>query len=290
MCLIRAYTWYGGKLRVAYEIGFLIPKHRAMYEPFMGSAALTLNSMRSEIEVINDLDPDLVCFMKIMTDREKGKRLLERLNKLWYDEWLFKEAMQHKCRNFEGLDEIERAAMVYVLITQSFNSTRKGFSKKGYKDTFAYRKDILLHAPRVYERMQGVRVLNMNGIDLLEKISDNSSAFAFVDPPYRKELRGKNAGNVYACELPHAEQIRLLTTIQDAKCKIMLCGYKSNDGVDLYDTYLLSHGWHCYKLANLVKSCQNKDKKDIGEEFIWVNYTLPESAKYIISMKEHRTI
>lgn len=60
--------------------------------------------------------------------------------------------------------------------------------------------------------MDGVRVRNMNGIDLMQKISANSTAFAFLDPPYRRELRGKGAGDVYACELSNAEQVRMLKT------------------------------------------------------------------------------
>lgn len=290
MCMIRACRWYGGKFRLIHDIKFLLPEHKEWYEPFMGSASLTLNHIRSKLEVINDMDSDLVCFMRVMADREKGKVLVERLCNLWYGQATFDEALQCKKRNFTGMDEIDRAVMVYILITQSFNSTRKNFSKKGYRDTGAYRQDILFHIPKVYKRMEGVQVLNMDGIDLLEKIAENESAFAFVDPPYRKELRGKGAGNIYACELPHKEQVRLLKTIRNAKCKIMLCGYKQKEGVDLYDTYLLPHGWHCYKLKDLVKSCQTGSKKDIGEEFIWVNYELPNYAKYAISMKEHRTV
>lgn len=289
--VIRPYRWYGGKLRMVLIIFFLIPVHAAYYEPFMGSAAVLLNHPRSNLEVLNDLDPDLVHFMRTLADREKGKLLIERLRKLWYGRSFFEEAQEHKRRNFEGLDEIEKAVQIYVLITQSFNCTRKSFSQKAYKDTASYRKDIDFYLPKVYERLKKVRIRNGNGIDLLGKIADNPNAFAFVDPPYRKELRGAGADKAYACELPQEEQVRLLETIRNAKCKIMLCGYRSNEGVDLYDRYLLPHGWKCYKLAEVVKSCQNrKDKKDIAEEFIWVNYELPYHAKFVISLREYSSL
>lgn len=70
----------------------------------------------------------------------------------------------------------------------------------------------------------------------------------------------------------------------------MLCGYKTETGTDLYDAYLLPYGWHCYKLADIVKACQTTKQKDIAQEFIWVNYELPEMAKYVISMKEYQSI
>lgn len=289
--IIKAYRWYGGKIRMVHTINFLIPEHKAYYEPFMGSAALLLNHPRSELEVINDLDRDLVHFMKTLADREKGKILVDRLCQLWYGKSEFAEALENKKRNFKGLDEIDKAVMVFTLITQSFNATRKDFSAKAYKDTNAYREDIRFHIPKVYERLENVRVKNMNGIDLLDKISDNPNAFAFVDPPYRHALRGVGADKAYACELPHSEQIRLLKTIREARCKIMLCGYRVADGIDLYDRYLLPYGWKCYKLADVVKACQaSKAHRDIAEEFIWVNYELPDSAKYVISMKEYSSL
>lgn len=289
--IIKAYRWYGGKIRMVNIINFLIPQHTAYYEPFMGSAAVLLNHPRSRLEVINDLDADLVHFMKILADREKGKVLVDRLCRLWYGKTEFDNAMECQKKKFRGMDEIDKATAIFILITQSFNATRKTFGKKVFKDTNAYRMDIKFHIPKVYERLENVRVNNMNGIDLLGKIADNPNAFAFVDPPYRHDLRGVNADRAYMCELPHKEQIRLLKIIREAKCKIMLCGYKEEHGIDLYDQYLLPYGWKCYKLVDIVKACQvSKEHKDIGQEFIWVNYELPENAKYVISMKEYNSL
>ena len=289
--VIRPYCWYGGKVRMVHTISFLIPEHTAYYEPFMGSGAVLFNHPRSELEVINDLDQDLVHFMSVLADGEKGKLLIEKLNKIWYGKGFFEEAKQHQRNGFHGLDEIDKAIQIYVLITQSFNCTRKAFSKTVYKDTDAYRRDIQFHLPKVHERLQNVRIKNMNGIDLLGRIVENKNAFAFVDPPYRKELRAVGADKAYACELPHEEQVRLLETIQKAKCNIMLCGYRSREGIDLYDKYLLPHGWKCYKLAEIPKPNKKANGiKEMGEEFIWVNYELPYHAKFIISMKEYSSL
>ena len=288
---IRAYRWYGGKFRLVNIIRFLIPEHEAYFEPFMGSAAVLLNHKRSPHEVINDLDSDLVCFMKTLADREKGKELSERLCKLWYGKSFFDEALECKKRRYKGMSDIDRAVAVYTLITQSFNTTRKSFANKAYKDTNDYRAGIVQNIPHVYERLRDVHVLNMNGIDMIAKVSNNKNAFVFADPPYRHELRGTGANNSYACELPHSEQIRMLKIMRNAKCKIMLCGYRNEKGVDLYDRYLIPYGWKCYKLADIVKACQVKTvKKDIAQEFIWVNYELPASAKYVISLKEYNSL
>jgi len=286
----KAFRWYGGKFRMLHILRFLIPEHVKYCEPFMGSAALLINHRRSQIEVINDMDKDLVCFMQTLADEEKGKVLIKRLFNLEYSKEVFEKAVECKKKNYEGMSDIDRAEAVYVQITQSFNTTRKGFSSGAYRDTYDYRQDIRLNIPVVHKRLRNVQITNGDGIDLLRQISDDETAFAFCDPPYRAVLRGKGADRVYGCELPEEEQVRLLNTIKNAKCKIMLCGYKSEDGVDMYDEYLLPCGWHCYKLCEIVKSAQNKKKKDMAQEYIWVNYELPKDAKYVISMKEYRTV
>lgn len=285
---IKAFRWYGGKIRIVQILNDLIPEHAAYYEPFMGSAALLLNHPRSELEVINDLDEELVFFMKTLADDEKGKELIRRLEKLWYGKSFFDEALEASKRQYRGLDDIEKAVKIYTLITQSFNCTRKSFSPGAFRNTSDYRADISFHLPEVHERLQGVRILQMNGIDLLGKIADNPNAFAFVDPPYRWELRGAGADRAYACEMPQYEHVRLLKTVRNAKCKVMLCGYRSETEEDLYDIYLKPYGWKCYKIGDYVKSCQVKKKhRDMGQEFIWVNYELPVVAKYVISMEEY---
>ena len=284
--MIKFYNWYGGKQRMVPVIRWLLPEYKSYYEVFMGSASLLLNTARCEKEVLNDFDPDLACLMGTLADREKGQELMEKLFQLEYAPEVFEKA----CAKLKdpSLKGVDRAVMVYVQITQSFNNTR-GSYRKGIP-TWKYRRDILFDVPKAYKRLKGVEVWNEDAVDVLARIKGERDAFVFADPPYRQELRGKSARKVYHCELEEDKQIRLLETIRDAECKIMLCGYKAESGPDLYDTYLLPHGWHCYKLMDVVKACQTKKEKDMAEEFIWVNYELPNRARYAISMKEDRRL
>lgn len=280
--MIKFFSWYGGKIRMVNYIKPLIPMDvTAFYEPFMGSGAVTLNKWRDGVEVLNDVDTDITRLFSLMADKEKGKVLIERLLKLEYSQEQFeiaKKATKNKFLNIS--DEFRKAELTFILITQSFNSTRKNYRRGVSQET--YSNDLYFHLPKVYERLQGVIIKNMDGIDLIQDIKDNESTFVFCDPPYRKELRG--AKDVYKCELSSENQVRLLKTIVNSKCKIMLCGYRSGNGSDLYDEYLLPYGWKHYRIAELVKSCQNKKTKDIAEEWIWVNYELPTSAKYFIDL------
>ena len=106
-----------------------------------------------------------------------------------------------------------------------------------------------------------------------------------MDPPYVHSLRGNTS--IYQCEMPLPLQKKMLAVIKKAQCKIMLCGYANPKAKNLYDLELFPFGWKRYKLADLVQSCQCKkgETKDVGEEFIWVNYELPPIARFYISMK-----
>jgi DNA adenine methylase len=268
----------------------LIPEHQIYMEPFIGSGALALNHIRSPVEIINDLDGDIANLFRVMSDREKGNELIERLSHVAYDRTVFDAAREEQRNNFKGYNSIEKAVLTYIMISQSFNAARSSFSKGGYASTELYHQDMLDNLPRVYERLEHVKIFNVDALDLLECYVDNEKVFAFLDPPYRHDLRGKNANKIYKCELSEIQQIRLLKIIRNAKAKILLCGYKAEKGIDLYDAYLLPYGWKCYKLMDVPKSAQNKATRDIATEYVWCNYELPIWSGYYISLKEYSTL
>ena len=286
----KFFRWYGGKIRMLEKLEALIPEHQIYMEPFIGSGALALNHIKSPVEIINDLDGDIVNLFRVMSDKEKGKELIERLSHVAYDRTVFDAAREEQKNNFKGYNSIEKAVLTYIMISQSFNAARSSFSKGGYASTELYHQDMLDNLPRVYERLEHVKIFNVDALDLLECYVDNEKVFAFLDPPYRHDLRGKNANKIYKCELSEIQQIRLLKIIRNAKAKILLCGYKAEKGIDLYDAYLLPYGWKCYKLMDVPKSAQNKATRDIATEYVWCNYELPIWSGYYISLKEYSTL
>ncbi len=280
---IRFITWYGGKYRVIFQLLCLICWGSEIWiEPFMGSAAVTLNKARHPIEVINDLDGTLTSLFCLMANKEKGKELLERLLKLKYSEQEFIRAKLADKNNFRGLDEFTKAELTFILITQSFNSTKENWRKGITQDEYSS----ILHKnlKYVHDRLQNVKVTNIDAMELIAQYVTNEKAFMLLDPPYCHELRGKNATNVYKYEMDLKKQIIMLELIKNARCKMIVCGYRNKNGPDLYDNYLLNNGWNHYKLADLKKSCQTKIIKDTAEEWVWLNYDPPQIAKYYINL------
>ena len=126
--MIKFFNWYGGKSRCLTRFLSLIPYDcKEWYELCCGSGAVTLNKARWGIEVVNDLDPEIYNLFRVMADKEKGKVLLDRLLHLEYSKEMFSKANTVKQNQFLGLDEIEMAEMSFILISQSFNATKRGW-------------------------------------------------------------------------------------------------------------------------------------------------------------------
>ena len=291
MCIIRPYTYYGGKAKYIRKIHDCIPEHTNWYEPYMGSAVTTLNYVRSKgKEVINDMGVGPATFMKVCADEVQGKELISRLLELEPTKDIFKNAEKVMDENKEfNKSDMQLAVAQYVLVTMSYNSACKSF--RNGMDTEEFRSNIRYHLPLVQKRLQGVEVKNMDALELLNQIKDDKEAFVFLDPPYLPTHRGKNADKIYPHEMSIEAHEEMLKILQITNNKVMLCGYRLDNGeVELYDKYLIPYGWKCYKLADTYKDSQFKKKKDKASEYIWVNYELPYIARFRISLKEYSSL
>lgn len=277
---LKLMRWTGGKYRMTQIINPLMPECREYYEPFLGSGAVLLNKCRTEKEIVNDLDEDLYKLHTVLADREKMMQLLERLDKYPVNEETFlqaKDSLEKTDR--EDMDDIEVARCKYTIVELSYNALGKNYSDCA-KDRFI--RNAHYYFPEICKRYQGVDFHNEDGIELIAGVKENPDAFVFADPPYVHKTRGNK--KIYKCEMGDAAQEKMLDTLKNAKCKIMLCGYANENGDGMYDQALLPLGWKRYELTRIVQSCQNKEKKDVAVEYIWVNYELPEVASSYINM------
>lgn len=281
---IRLMRWTGGKYRVMHLLTVLFPETEVYCEPFLGSGAVLLNQHRHETEIVNDFNPNIYTLHKVVADRNGMEELSRRLLQTAPTEEVFKYARE-MLDDETGLDDITRAWCQYVVTTLSFNAMGRHFAK-GSHEAKSFHENVRFYLPKVWERYQGVEFQNRDGIVLMGEVKNNPDAFVFADPPYLPELRGNKA--IYEQEFGTDQHIRLLEMIRDAKCKMMLCGYARDDGKDLYDEKLFPYGWRRYLLTELVQSCMSGSQKKLGSEYIWVNYELPESAKYFINMSTMR--
>lgn len=276
------YPYYGSKKRVLRPLYSLKPINiNTTIEACAGSAVWTINKPKYGKEILNDLSVEIYNLLKLMSNKEQGPELVKRLLKIEYSKEAFNKALEAKKSNFDNINEMDMAVMSYTLLTQSFNATGKSWRSSDNQEAYTARLEKKLED--VQGRLEGVEVTNKNCIDLVDEHRDEEDTLILLDVPYVKELRG--AKEVYNCEMSTEEHQRMLDTIRDCKCKIILCGYKSENGEDdLYDRNLLHSGWNRYLLGEIPKSCQiTKKKRDIAKEWVWVNYDLPPYAKYEIN-------
>lgn len=276
--------YVGSKGRMAGVLSRLIPATCTIYaELYCGSAALALNSRKFDVKILNDLNPHIANFWRVATDPATRGELLKRLQQTRYSWSMFTAAERRsKAHGVKQEDKLQWAVDTFILNRQSFNATGESWI---YRDGTAYYRNLenITGLPLSFKVMEGQRfeVYNENAIACMRRkqLLTNPKAFIFLDPPYLEGLRSE--GKLYQVDMPDVrDHIQLLKEIRQAKAKIVLSGYWSgrDDGTDLYDFYLLPHGWHRHLLGEFTKGCETGEKKSKGAEWIWCNYDLAKEA------------
>jgi DNA adenine methylase len=171
-----AVSWPGGKSRLLKHILPLIPEHTCYAEPFSGGLAVLLAKPRSEVEVINDLNGDLITFYRCV--RFHADVLLTELEFVLHSREEF-----HDFRAQPGLTDIQRAARWYYRNKECF----------GGADMRSFGVRVSSSMGSRAARMDAIRALNVR----LDKVCiehldwtrvvdlyDRPSSFFFIDPPY----------------------------------------------------------------------------------------------------------
>lgn len=184
---LSAFPYVGGKTRLAGWITGYLPEHTVYVEPFGGSAAVLLNKPRSNIEVYNDLDRDVVQFFEIV--REKPDQLEEWVRRTPYSEELHEQWVQEFYSGYRPDDPIERAGRFLFLRYTQFSA--KYGKVSGFKrDTARTRvgesstwKKVPDRVDEVCERLQGVSIQNNDFADVIDHYDGEDTVF-YCDPPY----------------------------------------------------------------------------------------------------------
>lgn len=275
---LRAFPYYGGKARLTEElISCFSPAYTSFYEPFIGGGSVTFNLENPDGKkiVINDFDTHIANFYKVLEGSE-GERLIEELCSIEINERTFKEAKRYMLYNPVKTNRRKSAVCTYIEIVASFSAMRQNFARR--RKEGAYLRGIQNNLPKIRERLQeGIEIRNQNALDILQEIKHDTEAMVYLDPPYLMRLRN---GKGYRHEMREFEHIKMLNILSTCKCKVLLSGYRSEHGNNLYDSWLVPYGYNVYRLCEVVKSCQSTHEKGKGVEYIWCNYDLPETASF----------
>ena len=286
MVLNKTHPYMGSKLRITPQLTSVLPHEEKYAELFLGSAAVYMNRVADSTNILCDIDSAITNMWRVVSDDKKSLEFLHKFEKMDVDTIIFEEALKYE--NASDFSDVDRAVMTYYTLVYSFDGNRKNMRYGGKPHEWNEMK--VKGKRRLIENWEAWRyhaskaqIITDNGLHVLEEIKNDEKAVIMLDPPYVKELLGDYNKNLYRGRFSDMEQLEMLRSIQSAKAKIMLCGYRG--GSMLYDQYLNKDtGWHCYCVNDrLTKSCRTGSKKGFAQEYIWVNYEIPEKCRYYFS-------
>jgi DNA adenine methylase len=197
-----------------------------------------LNKERSQIEVYNDLDGDLVQFFE--TARDHHEALIEWLQWTKYSRELYDRYAEDFYAGERPEDPVERAGRFYFLRFTQFSGRydlKAGFStRKSHHSpaaTYAAKQNELW---RVSERFDGVTIEHMGWDDCIDQY-DGPRTLWYFDPPY---VDAGDSLYSHESEFDHSEFADALRRIEGD----WICSYTDlPPGLDEYHV-VLRETWH----------------------------------------------
>lgn len=270
------FAYYGGKTTLAPKIADLLPRHEHYVEPFAGSLAVLLAKEPTTWETVNDLDDLLVNFWRVLRDRPDDLMHAAMLTPHSRTEYA------KACEPIETEDEIERARLVWVRITQGRkNSTRpgaashwrygqtasKGHSWPSYLSAYSQRMSEVAH------RLKNVSIENRDAVEMIEEYGRHADVCLYVDPPYVASSRVSLSQ--YRLEAADADfHARLAVALNECKASVILSGYDSPEYVEMFPD------WHRMEM---------KAPPSLGAsarvEVLWANRPLTGSQSSLFDLE-----
>lgn len=231
--------WAGGKGRQLDYLLPMIPVTKIYCEPFGGGGSVLLNRQRSEIEVYNDLDGELVNLFTVLRHDGHYRDFRRRVALMPYSRAEFECCLADLRRGVET-DPVARAVSFYVVLNQSVSGKRLASNGDWSRnrtvnnaDNWFRRQEGLM---AVHERIRNVQLESRDALDIVKQWDTESTTF-YLDPPYVLETRGRN--RYYAVEPGDDFHRELVTVLLDVKGAAVLSGYDHPIYKGLVDA-----GWH----------------------------------------------
>lgn len=257
-------TYYGGKQALLKHLLPLIPPHKIYCEPFFGGGALFFAKPKSEVEVINDLNSEVINFFRVT--QLKYTELEKEIRASLHSRELYKQAMV-VYENPEMFSDVKRAWAFWVATNQGFASLigSWGFGKDDSKEAAVAKKRE--NFTREYaERLKKVQIENNDALKVIDRC-DSDETFFYIDPPYPNSDQGHYTG--YTME--HYKE--LLVKLSKIKGSFLLSSYPSKP----LSEFIRKHRLFAQRIKKSVAVTKHTDKKKI--EMLVMNYDPSKISK-----------
>ena len=224
-------TYYGGKQSMLSYILPLIPPHKVYVEAFAGGAAVFWGKEKSDIEVINDTNHEVINFYEVL--QKKYSALHKEIRATLHSRELFKHAAVVYAHP-ELFTPVKRAWALWVLANQGFGAQlnsgwRYGDIRNTGKQTTTKRKAF---TQELQERIEHAQIECDDAIAVIKR-RDTTNTFFYCDPPYFNANMGHYKG------YSQQDFTDLLETLAHIKGTFLLSSYPS----EILKQYTKKYGW-----------------------------------------------
>lgn len=247
-------NYFGGKWRIAPWVISHIPDHKIYCEPFGGSLSILLRKQRSQREIVNDIDAELVNLY--IQARDNGIELQRRLKMTPHSRWEYRASMIKA-----PADPIEQArrTMVrcYFGIGDSFLHNHNAFRTSKTSNTCVAKSwtNLAEVFDSVVDRLQSVTIEQLSYEKMFEKY-DSKATVWYLDPPY--VLSSRTRKHSYRDEFTANDHMVFIGLVKHLKGHVVLSGYNS----DIYESEF--GGW---KKIERDSNCQGGK---VRTEVLWI--------------------
>ncbi|MDV7193359.1 DNA adenine methylase [Mycolicibacterium fortuitum] len=258
-------AYYGGKTRLAAKIAGLLPPHAHYIEPFAGGLSVLLAKQPSRMETVSDLDGHLMAFWKVLRDKPAELARACALTPHSREEYLAaKESL------LDDLDDVERARLIWVKLSQGRGGTLQNTAWRHYVDPAGssvgmpqYLNGYVDRMAACAERLHHVSLESRPALDIIKQYGKVSTCCLYVDPPYLGSSRTRGGGTYRHEMRGHDEHLELLWELMGCQAAVVVSGYPSA----LYDDALA--GWD--RVAIETMTGQAKSSNKARTEVLWSN-------------------
>jgi DNA adenine methylase len=175
------FSRFGGKKQKAKSIiDYTFPEHTTYVEPFLGSGAIFLVKNKSQVNVLNDLDPLVFNVFKNLME------VSDEFDSTTYDwtpdkeRWItYKETLSNKT-----LSPCERVFRSLYTIHHSWSGIGISYTSNRFKDGWTYTKKLSDYK----EKMEDVIVRQQDYTEIIKEFDGPHTLF-YLDPPYEIALK-----------------------------------------------------------------------------------------------------
>jgi DNA adenine methylase len=253
--------YYGGKFILQSKIINMMPDTLKYVEPYCGGCSILLNRRKTNYDLANDIDKDLIQFY--LTVQKHSTQLI---NFLWG--YPFCEDSFNDCDHLiASKDEVEAAAGYLMKNRMSYGGLGENYTwsevpRRGIPRFASTWETVLKETlPNFARRIQNVLFLSQPAIKLIREITGPDTLF-YLDPPYHPETRVTK--DAYKHEMTHAQHVEMLEAVQDHSSHIFISGFHC----PLYDTML--KGWMC-KEFDVAVNIPIQGQQSRRVECLWIN-------------------